>query len=208
VSSSPSDNIPPGWYPDPSGARQWRVWNGTSWADLTKPYGLVTAAAQLAIDLPLIQALRRVRVAGVIGVVGGTGLLVGLVAHWPGTAHPIPQWFAFAASQLALALLIVGTVVCAFGVKELEGHWSIGAVVPGVNFFMACALVSKRLGRLRSWRLFFEMLLLVVFALSASADPWLFVGPMVVAFVETSWLCALIDQLSGPPTTNEDRLVG
>lgn len=138
-----------------------------------------------------------------MGVVGGLGLLVGLLAHWPGTAHPVPQWFALVASQLAVALLLVGTVVCAFGVKELEGHWTFGAFVPGVNFFIASALVTQRLGRFRAWRLFSEVVLLVVFALSARANLWLFVGPMVVAYVETSWLAALIDQLSGPTTINE-----
>lgn len=203
MSSRPSATIPPGWYPDPSGARQWRVWNGTSWAHLTQPYGPVTGATRLADHLSLLRALRRVRDVGVIGILGGLGLLIGLLAHWPGAAHPVPQWFAFAASQLALALLIVGTAACALGVRELDGRWSVRAFVPVVNFFVACALVSQRLGRLRSRRLFFEMLLLAAFALFARAQPWLFVGPMVVAFVEASWLAALIEQLSGLPSTVE-----
>jgi hypothetical protein len=127
------------------------------------------------------------------------------LAHWPGTAHPVPQWFALAASQLAVALLLVGTIVCAFGVRELEGRWSFGAFVPGVNFFIASALVTQRLGRLRAWRLFSEVTLLVVFALSAGGDLWLFVGPMVVAYVETMWFATLIDQLSGSSTVDEEH---
>ena len=30
---------PDGWYPDPSGAAQWRRWDGTSWGSATLPYG-------------------------------------------------------------------------------------------------------------------------------------------------------------------------
>jgi hypothetical protein len=30
---------PIGWYPDPSGAAQWRRWDGTSWGETTMPYG-------------------------------------------------------------------------------------------------------------------------------------------------------------------------
>ncbi|MHB8379364.1 MAG: DUF2510 domain-containing protein [Acidimicrobiales bacterium] len=200
---SPSYDVPPGWYPDPSGARQWRVWNGTAWSALTRPYGEGVSTPRFASNLSLVQALRRLRDAGVVGVVGGLGLLVGVLAHWPGTAHPVPEWFALAASQLSIALLLVGSVVCAFGVRELEGRWRFGAFVPGVNFFIASARVTQRLGRLRAWRLFSEVLLLVVFVISSRAELWLFVGPMIVAYVETSWFAALIDQLNGPSTIDE-----
>jgi len=205
VNPPTSSDVPPGWYPDPSGSRQWRVWNGTAWSELTKPYGEVATAPRFATNLRLVQALRRVGRAGVVGVVGGLALLVGVLAHWPGTAHPTPRWFALAASELAVILLLVGAVVCAFGVRELEGRWSFAAFVPGVNLFVASALVTQRLGRLRAWRLFSEVLLLVVFAISARADPWLFVGPMIVTYVETSWFAALIDQLGGTLTIDEDR---
>jgi hypothetical protein len=203
VSFIHSYDVPPGWYPDPSGARQWRVWNGTGWTALTKPYGEVVATPRFAANLSLVQALRRVRGAGVVGVLGGLGLLVGVLAHWPGTAHPVPQWFALAASQLAVALLLVGTIVCAFGVRELDGRWSFGAFVPVVNFFIASALVTRRLGRVRVSRLFAEVVLLVLFALSSKADLWLFASPMIVAYVETSWFAALIDQLSGSSPIDE-----
>src|SRR5271155_4319368 len=56
LSSAP---VPSGWYPDPSGARQWRVWTGTQWSELTRPYGEVAPAPSIATDLSLIQALHR-----------------------------------------------------------------------------------------------------------------------------------------------------
>ena len=37
--AQPSSSTPIGWYPDPSGAAQWRRWDGTSWGEATMPYG-------------------------------------------------------------------------------------------------------------------------------------------------------------------------
>jgi hypothetical protein len=48
VSISATSPIPPGWYPDPAGARQWRVWTGTTWSDATRPYGERVDAARPA----------------------------------------------------------------------------------------------------------------------------------------------------------------
>jgi Protein of unknown function (DUF2510) len=197
VSEATANPIPPGWYPDPSGARQWRVWTGATWSEVTRPYGVPVVAPPFEANLELLLALRRVFGAGIVGVVGGFGLLVGVLAHWPGTAHPEPRWFALTASNAAVALMLVGSVICAFAVRELRGRWTLDAFLPGVNLFVASVLVAERLGRRRSWRVLSEIVLLALFAASSRADPWLFVGPLVVAYVETSWFGALIERLSG-----------
>lgn len=198
-----ANTVPPGWYPDPSGSRQWRVWTGAAWSEVTRPYGDAVTVTRLSTSLSLIQAMRRVFGAGVVGVVGGIGLLVSVLAHWPGTAHPAPRWFALAASDAAVALIAVGSVVCAFGVKELRGRWSLEAFVPGVNLFIASVLVRRRLGQSRTWRIVSEVLLLALFAAAFHDELWLSVGPVIVAYVETSWFGAFIDQLSGPPSVDE-----
>ena len=199
--------IPPGWYPDPSGARQWRVWNGTTWSNITRPYGESVSTPRLATSLQLVLALRRILTTGIIGVLGGLGLLVSVLAHWPGTAHPAPQWFAIAASAAAGILLLVGSVVCAFGVRELEGRWSPEALIPGVNLFVASALVTRRLGNRRMWRILSELFLLALFIASSRNDLWLCTGPVIVAYVESTWFSAIIDQLTGSPTSNDQRRV-
>lgn len=198
MSLSAPNVIPPGWYPDPSGARQWRVWNGTTWSEVTRPYGEIVSAPRFAASLDLVLALRRVLTTGIIGVIGGLGLLVSVLAHWPGTAHPAPEWFAIAATAVSGVLLLVGSVVCAFGVKELEGHWSPEALIPGVNLFVASVLVTRRLGSRRVWRIISELLLLTLFVVSSRSDLWLCTGPVIVAYVEWTWFSAMIDQLSGP----------
>src|SRR5580692_5309378 len=57
--SSPYD-VPPGWYPDPSGTRQWRVWTGTTWSEVTRSYGEDDAvgAPRFTASLGLVLALR------------------------------------------------------------------------------------------------------------------------------------------------------
>ncbi len=195
--------VPSGWYPDPSGSRQWRVWTGVAWSEVTRPYGDAITTPRLSASLSLVHAMRRVFATGVVGVVGGLGLVVSVLAHWPGTAHPAPRWFALAASDAAVALIAVGSVVCAFGVKELRGRWSLEAFVPGVNLFIASVLVRRRLGQSRTWRIVSEVLLLALFAAAFHDELWLSVGPVIVAYVETSWFGALIDRLSGPVSVDE-----
>lgn len=207
MSSPAPHEVPPGWYPDPSGARQWRVWTGTAWSEVTRPYG-EAPTTRLASSWQLVVALRRVLTVGIAGVLGGLGLLVSALAHWPGTAHPAPEWFAVLATGVAAALLLVGSVVCAFCVKELEGHWTIEAFVPGVNLFVASALATHRLGGRRLWRIVFELVLLVVFVVSSRDDLWLSIGPVIVAYVESTWFSAFIDQLSGSSTLSGGRAVG
>jgi hypothetical protein len=204
VSFSTANTIPAGWYPDPAGSRQWRVWTGSDWSNVTHPYGELIESARFAGSFRLVQALRRVFAVGVVGVLGGLGLLVSALAHWPGTAHPAPLWFAVLASNVAVALLLVGSVACAFGVKELEGHWSPVAFLPGANLFVASALVTQRLGKSKVWRIVSEVMLLVIFAVASRDDLWLCLGPVIVAYVETSWFGALIDQLTGPSTATTD----
>lgn len=198
---------PPGWYPDPSGARQWRVWTGTTWSEVTRAYGDHPDASTLRSSLALLGALRRVLNVGVLGVVGGLGLLVSVIAHWPGSAQPAPAWFVQVASGAALALMAVGSVVCAGAVRELRGRWTIDAVIPGVNFLVVGVLVAQRVGRPSYLRLTAEVVMLVIFVTSSRADPWLGFAPVVVAFGQSAWLSALITQLSGAPTGDE-HLVG
>jgi uncharacterized protein DUF2510 len=200
VSTAVTSAPPPGWYPDPSGARQWRVWTGTAWSDVTRPYGERADSPRSGNLFSLVSALRRVQNVGIVGILGGLGLLVSVLAHWPGTAHPAPEWFALVATAAAAALLVLGSTVCALGVRELEGHWSLAAFLPGMNLFVASALVNRRLGMRPTWRIISEIVLLVVFASSSRDDLWLCIGPVIVAYLELTWFSALIDRLGVRPS--------
>lgn len=60
--AAPAPSVPPiGWYPDPSGAAQWRRWDGTSWGEATMPYGPPPPdAASLQLERNAWQFLRGV----------------------------------------------------------------------------------------------------------------------------------------------------
>lgn len=203
MSSLSPNTPPPGWYPDPAGSRQWRVWTGAQWSSVTRPYGEPEAPRSLVADLPLIQALHRLVRYGIVGDYAGIGILVSILAHWPGTAHPVPEWFGVAAGNIAVALIVLGSASFAFAARELEGHWEPWAFVPGVNLFMVNALVTKRLNGQPFRRVGAEAFLMVLFILEYHVESWLCVAPMIVAVGQTSWITTLIDHLvdSASPTT-------
>ena len=203
MSLSAPSAAPAGWYPDPSGLRQWRVWTGSMWSDVTRPYGEATVTPRLSIDVALVQSLRRVMSVGVVGVVGGLALLVSTLAHWPGSADPTSRGFAAVASTFAVAMLFVGTFACAFAVRALRGRWSTEAFVPLANLFVVNALVATRLGRPSHVRIGSEIVLLAVFVVSSRHDVWLGLAPVIVALGQSSWVGALIDQLNGPSSFDE-----
>jgi Protein of unknown function (DUF2510) len=200
LSSAP---VPSGWYPDPSGARQWRVWTGTQWSELTRPYGELAPARSIVSDLSLIQALHRLVRYGIAGDFAGISILVSVLAHWPGTAHPVSEWFAVAACNVAVALVIIGSACFAFAARELEGHWTPWAFIPGVNLFAVNAVVTKRLGGQPLRRVGAEAVLMVLFVAEFHAEAWLCVAPVIVAVGQSQWITTLIDHLliSSPPSS-------
>jgi hypothetical protein len=193
--------IPPGWYPDPSGARQWRVWNGTSWSELTRPYGEPVVRASIAASLSTIGALHRLVRYGIAALFAGLGLVVSVLAHWPGTAHPTPLWFASGALSVGIGLLVIGTACFGFAVAALEGHPSVWAFVPGINALLLSGLVAQRLGGPSATsRVVSEIVLVALFIDLAHTQPWLCVAPVLIAFDQLRRTSALLDQLVGPPS--------
>lgn len=187
--------VPSGWYPDPSGERQWRVWTGSEWSTLTRPYGAPTVAPSIAADLSLIQALHRLVRYGITGDYAGISILVSVLAHWPGTAHPVSEWFAVAASNVAVALVLIGTACFAFAARALEGRWTPWAFIPGVNLFAVNAIVTKRLGGQPLRRVGSEAILMVLFVVEFHAEVWLCVAPVIVAVGQSQWVATLLDRL-------------
>lgn|GEM_PF-671781 len=143
-----SSSIPSGWYPDPSGAPQWRVWNGHSWSGVTRPFATrpepATSydpnVANLLISLRLLQRW------GVCAFFGGLGILLGTLAHWPGTHDPTSLHWATSFLILSLLLMAFGTVGFAFAVRMLQGYWSVDACIPGLNIVSVSILCARRLG--------------------------------------------------------------
>jgi hypothetical protein len=162
---------------------------------MTRAYGDAVTAPSIANDLALIQALHRLVRYGVAGDFAGISILVSVLAHWPGTAHPVSQWFAVAACNVAVALLLIGSAGFAFAARELEGRWTAWALIPGVNLFAVNALVTKRLGGQPLRRVGAEVVLMVLFVVQFHAEAWLCVAPVIVAVGQSQWITTLIEHI-------------
>lgn len=200
MSLAAPSTAPSGWYPDPGGERQWRAWTGTDWSELTRPYAAAVATPSIVASLTLIAALHRLVRYGIVAFFAGLGLVVNVLAHWPGTSHPTPFWFASTALDVGVALLVVGSLCFSLAARELEGHWSIEAIVPGVNVLVVSAQVTRRLaGRSPLWRVVTELLLLALYIGQSHSNAWLGLAPALVTLDQMRWTSTLIDRLAGPP---------
>ncbi len=184
MSPTVNQTVPPGWYPDPGGSRSWRVWNGHEWTAMTRPFGEPTSTIDAVGGA---VALGRVTRVGVVAFFAGLGLLASTLAHWPGTAEPTPRWFALSASDLAVALLLLATVLYAVAARTLGGTLAL-AVIPAVNVLYVSALVNTQLHGpvLAQRRLLGEGVLLALVVFQLHAQPWLAVVPAFIAFVQVS----------------------
>jgi hypothetical protein len=165
---------------------------------MTREYGPVGQSVSVAGSLSLLGALYSLVRYGVVGVFGGIGLLVGVLAHWPGTAQPATLTFCVVSLGAAVGMLAVGTACFAFAGRELEHRWSLWMVVPGLNVIVVSVLISVRLGARPGLRVSSEVILMVMFASWYHRDPWLAFIPAVVAIGHSRWITSLIDRLVGP----------
>lgn len=203
--SNVTSPVPPGWYPDPSGERQWRVWNGTQWSEVTRPYGARANDPEHSThlgptELETLSTLRRLTQFGVLSYYAGFALLVGLITHWPGRAHPVSARFASATLGAGLGLTLIGALSFAACVRNLRGRWTLDALIPVINSFAASYWMSRRLGlRGFEFRLFADLLITAGFVLLCSSQPWVGVALAGVAFTQLARAYLVIDQISGPP---------
>ncbi|MDE3064376.1 MAG: hypothetical protein KGJ36_01745 [Acidobacteriota bacterium] len=196
--TSPPEPVPSGWYPDPGGERQWRVWTGREWSSATRPYGERATPGAAVESLHLVTAVHRLVRYGVVAVFAGLGLLVSVAAHWPGSAHPMDAGVATTLLSAALAMLAIGVVTYALAGRELVGRWAPSLLVPGVNVLVVSTLVSSHLGERGALRrMGVDAALLALFVLQSGAHPYLAVIPAMVTFDLTTALERLGHQLVG-----------
>ena len=202
-----TSEVPMGWYPDPSGERQWRWWTGGAWAASTIPYGDPMPPVSIVSDIALIQALHRLVRYGIAMFFIGLATLVSVQAHWPGSARPVSETFAVTLSNLAVALVLFGSVCFAFAARELVGRWKWWAFVPLINLFAVLSVVTRRLGGRPLQRVGADVFLLVLFVVQFHHEMWLCVAPVILAVGESTWVAALIEKLlSAPSATSSPAL--
>lgn len=193
--------IPAGWYPDPSGERQWRVWNGAQWSAVTRPYAERTGAPGSGSfgvhELDVLNTLRRLTQFGILAYYAGFGLLVSLIVHWPGRAHPVSPRFASATLGAAIGLTLIGAISFAASVHALRERWTLDAIIPVVNSFAATYWMSRRLGMVTPTpRLVIDGVITAGFVTLVAAQPWVGMALASVAFSQLARAYVVIDQLS------------
>ncbi len=203
VSTPATSPTPPGWYPDPGGERQWRVWTGREWSRVTRSYGEPSTHASLSESLGLVSAVQRLVRYGVIAVFAGLGLLVSIATHWPGSAHPINATLASTLVTTSVVLLIIGSASYAVAGRELVGRWSPAVLVPFLNVLVVSSLVSHVLGETGPLRrVGVDVALLVLFVLGSRSYPLLAIIPAAVSLDLTTALTRLNGQLVGTAPAN------
>lgn len=193
--SSNTSEVPMGWYPDPSGERQWRWWTASAWTSSTIPYGDRVEPVSIVSDIALIQALHRLVRYAIAMFFVGLAFLVSVQAHWPGSAKPVSETFAVTVANVAVALVLFGSVCFAFAAHELEGRWSWWAFVPVVNLFAVLSVVTRRLGGRPLQRVGADVFLLILFVVQFHNEMWLCIAPVILAVGESTWVAALIEKL-------------
>ncbi len=173
---------PSGWYPDPQGERQWRVWSGDRWSAHTHPYGQPAPNPSAIEALDVLRALLRVQRSGVTANFAGLGLLVSCLAHWPGSAHPLSAVPAVVGLDVALALVTWGTVATAVALRALRGRWSIDALVPVLNAVaLRVALARERDAAAARTVALSQIVMIALFAALTHGAPWLAIVPAALA---------------------------
>lgn len=203
MSSPDIGPVPPGWYPDPGAERQWRVWTGSNWSSVTRPYGEPDAPTALSESLGLVTAVQRLIRYGVVAIFAGLGLVVSIAAHLAGSAHPIDATLASTLLSTSIALLTIGTASYAFAGRELVGRWSPAVLVPGLNVLVVSSLVSRVLGESTPLRrVGVDVALIVLFILESRSYPYLALIPALVSLDLTTALTRLSHQLVGSAPPN------
>ena len=198
-------SIPPGWYPDPSGERQWRVWNGAAWSNITRAYG-PPASDPVApfgpAELDTLSALHRLNRFGLLAYYVGFALVVSVTTHWPGHARAMSLRVASPLLGVAIGLTLIGALAFAAVVRALRGRWSVEAVVPVLNSFVASSLISRRLGIANNTlRLGLDALVTLGYVTLSSTNAWFGVFFASVAAYQYVRSSLLVDVLAGARTS-------
>jgi hypothetical protein len=175
-------SVPPGWYPDPAGARGWRVWTGERWSEMTRPYGEAPPGPAPGDRVATAVALQRVVRQGAVGLLAGIGLVVSALGHGPASTAPLSDGLRAVLFDAGVVLIALGSVAYGAAAHALAGRLTAVALVPGVNAVAVTAAVNRALrGPGRNYLVALEVAAVVVFAAGARNDPWLGVLPALVA---------------------------
>jgi hypothetical protein len=163
---------PSGWYPDPSGQPQWRVWTGTQWSNVTRPYRLEGfTQRKLLSSLNKVQSIARARYLAPLGYFGALNLLASLLIHWPIGPKPFSDPWLLPLLGLLIFFFVMSWVVTAQAVRSFQENWTFWALVPLGNLLILTGLLRHELLGGTARPLPSDLLGLVMWAIVAPSTP-------------------------------------
>ena len=111
-------------------------------------------------------------------------------------------------NESIIVILFVGLVAGWLAGKIVRGtgFGIIGDILVGIAGAFIAALLFPKLGIHIGTGIVSEIILLAIFVVSSRNDLWLCVGPVIVAYIESTWFNALIERLTGPSSEDERAL--
>jgi hypothetical protein len=141
VSGAMAEPPPKGWYPDPTGAPQWRIWNGTTWSEHVRVFS--APAPPLVSSLEAVRATAVLERGGVVCFFAGFGLLIDATHHHAALTARSPDLYATIV-LIGLALAFFGHVAFARAGAAIAPRDRWLAAVPLVNALLWAGWACER----------------------------------------------------------------
>jgi hypothetical protein len=141
VSDARAKPPPKGWYPDPTGAPQWRIWNGTTWSEHVR--GFSAPVPPLVSALEAVRATATLERGGAASFFAGAALLIDAAHHHAGLVARSANLYATIV-VVGLALAVFGHVAFARAGATIAGHHRWLAAVPVLNVLMWAGWACER----------------------------------------------------------------
>ncbi len=137
---------PSGWYPDPSGQDQWRVWTGLQWSNVTRPFHSGRASArEVLASLDRVRSIARVRYLAPLGYFTGLNLLASILTNWPTGSNPFSKFWLLPLLGMVVFCLVMAWAITAQAVRSFQSHWTFWALLPIGNLLVLMGLLRREL---------------------------------------------------------------
>lgn len=163
---------PSGWYPDPSGQPQWRVWTGNKWSSVVRAYRSEGAAPRTILStLDRVRSIARARYIGPLGYLGGINLLASILTHWPSSSAPFADPWLLPLLGLFTFSFVMAWAITAQAVRSFQDNWTFWALVPLGNLLILTGLLRRELLGGVSRPLTSDLLGLIMWAIVVTSSP-------------------------------------
>lgn len=189
--------IPSGWYPDPSGRPQWRVWTGSQWSTVTRPYQAQTPPTkQLFASLHRVKVIFSARFLAPLGYLAGLNLGASTFNHWPSrSGSGFTPWLALLFG-LSVFLIVIAWALAARAVRSFQDHWTFWALLPLGNLIILTSLLRRELLNVPSRLISSDLIGLSMWLIVAGQTPWAGLITALIAMAQVQLFTVYLDNVA------------